>query len=162
MRTYDLFNCSQPSISAKYQIRGTQEFTTGSSYSRLLTVLSRQLLSISEGGDSTPFEQPVPVFNHLHSGKSVFLCFSLYPLPFVLLLSTTKKSLAPLILLSPPYTTIHMDKISPRLFCSRLSSPSPNHLYSLSLDLLHYVHVSFVLNYTELDPALYMCLTRTG
>ena len=71
-------------------------------YSRLHRTLSRQVLNISREGDSTTSLGSLFQFSVTLRGKKFFLmfrwnflCFSLCPLPLVLSLGTTEKSLAP-------------------------------------------------------------------
>jgi len=52
------------------------------------------------------------------------LCLSLCPLPLVLSVGTTERSLAPSSLLLPTQVFVHTDEITPSLLFSRLSSPS--------------------------------------
>ena len=96
------------------------------------------------------------------------LCFSLCPLPLILSLGTTERSLAPSSL-CPPFSHLYTLTRSPlSLLSSRLNSPSSLYLsseerYSGPLVLflaLHWtlqrVHVSLVLESPELDTVLQM------
>ena len=71
-------------------------------YSRLHRNFSRRVLNISREGDSTTSLGSLPQCSVTLRGKKFFLmfrwnflCFSLCPLPLVLSLGTTEKSLAP-------------------------------------------------------------------
>jgi len=94
------------------------------------------------------------------------LCFRLGPLPLVLALGTTEKSLA-LSSFHAPFRYLYTLRRSPlSLPFSRLNSPSSqpfligemlqslHHLCGPSLDSLQYVHVSLVLRSPELDTVL--------
>ena len=103
--------------------------------------------------------QPVPVASHPHS-------FSLCPLPLVLSLGTTEKSLAPSSLHPPfrySYTLTRSPEPSllqaeqPQLFQPFLTGEmlqSLHHLSGPSLDSLQYVHISLVLGSPALDTVL--------
>lgn len=124
-----------------------------------------QVFNISKDGDSTvSFGQLVPVFDNLHREKHFlifkwnFFCSRLCPLLLVLSMGTTVKCLGPSPLLFPSirYTLIHKDKILVGLQFSRLNRlislsfiiwqilQSLNHLCDTELELLQYIHVSFV------------------
>lgn len=110
----------------------------------------------------------VKALSHSHSRKCFLmfrvslLCFSLCPLPLSLSLSTTKKSLAPPLLPSLQVFT-HIDEIPPephlglRIPAVSAFTPRRESLCDLShpfLDLIQYVHVSPVLESTQMDTAL--------
>lgn len=114
--------------------------------------------------------QPVPTFSHPQSKKMCLLmftwnllCFSLCPLPLIMSLGTTEKSLNTSSL-HPSfrylYTCIRI-LVSVHFHFSRLDSPSSlreficevpqslNHPCHLLLDCFQYLHVSFVLRSPE-------------
>ena len=126
-----------------------------------------------QGGALHSFSgQPVPVLSHSHGGKAFLmfrgnlLCFSLCPLPLVLPLGTTEKSLVPSFV-HPPFSCLCTSMRSPQpsllqVKQSRLSQPfligemlqSLHHLRGILLDSRQCVHVSLVLGSPELDPVL--------
>lgn len=113
--------------------------------------------------------QPVPEFNHPHSGKSVSLCSGGNSRVSVYAHCRLSCRWAPprrawLRLLYFPLHKVFTDtvKMPPSLLFSRLSSPSPNHLYGPPLDSAQYAHVCLVLGSAEGDPELQMWLTRAG
>ena len=139
--------------------------------SLLSRTVSRQLLNISEGGDSTTALGKLCQCLVTPAVKKWFLmfrgnlpCFSWCPLPLVLALGTTKRSLAPTPL-HPPlrylYTLIRsapepsllqaqQSQLSqPFLICQMLQPLC--HLCGPLLGPLQYVHVSLVLRSPELD-----------
>ena len=97
----------------------------------LPTTVSRQLWSLSKDGDSTASLGNLCQCLVTPIVKNCFLmfrgkppCFSLCPLPLVLSLRTTKKSLAPSSL-HPPFRYLYQLVRSPLSFLvSRLNSPS--------------------------------------
>ena len=100
--------------------------------SRLLSTVSRRLLHIAKGGDSTASLGNLCQGSVTLTGKKCFLmfrghllCFSLRPLPLVLSLDTTEKSLA-LSSLHPPFGYLYtLMRSSLSLLFPSLNHPSP-------------------------------------
>jgi len=141
-------------------------------YSQLPRTVSRWLLNISKEGDSTASlgnlcQCSVTAKKCFLMFRGNLLCLSLCPLPLVLSLGATEKSLA-LSSLHPPFRYLYtlLRHTPPSLLFSRLNSPSSHyflagamlqslhHLNGPSLDSLQYVHVSLVPRSPEMDIAL--------
>lgn len=127
----------------------------------------RQLPSISRSDHPTtpqPLQGPAPVLHHPYRKAQSLLCFTSCPLPLILSLEATEKSLAPSSS-HPPFRNSHPFLRSPSIpfyRLDRLNSPSSpvemiqalHHLRGPLQDSLQYLQISFVLGSAKLDTAL--------